>query len=250
VRLVASLDEPDENPLAEARRAERPLARVFGALLGLYGTGTASHALDGDWDTAADLGATYLADTVALAGEAAPFADRVVTAQAFLHASDDADRDILDADGVGDHVGGFAAAAKALGAAPALYHLDTTTPEAPKARTTAEELARILRGRVTNPRWIAGQMRHGRRGAAEMAQAVDAVYLFAATAGLVSDDQFDRLHNALLGDDTVAAFLARENPEALAAIAARLEDARHRGLWRPRRNAIGEELAVHREAAE
>jgi cobaltochelatase CobN len=251
VRLVAGLDEPvEENPLALARQARRPLSRVFGALPGLYGTGTAARALDGDWDTAADLGATYLADTVALAGEAAPFAERVAGAQAFLHAADDADRDLLDADGVGDHVGGFAAAARSLGAAPALYHLDTTAPAHPKARTTAEEVARVLRGRVTNPRWLAGQMRHGRRGAAEMAQAVDAVFLFAATAGIVTDAQFDRLHDALLGDPEVAAFLARENPEAGMAIAARLDEARRRGLWRPRRNAVGEELAFHREAAE
>ena len=64
---------------------------------------------------------------------------------------------------------------------PELYHLDTSQPEAPKARRIAEEIARVVRGRLTNPRWIAGMLAHGHRGVAEIAQGVDALYAFAAT---------------------------------------------------------------------
>ncbi len=249
VRLVARLDEEDaDNPLAQARRKAQSLDRVWGSAPGSFGTGAARQALDGDWGERAELGATYLASathTFGAQGEARPaqgFAERVATSDALVHVQDDRERDILDADGVADYVGGYAAA---KGSHAALYHLDTSAPgAAPRARTLAEEIARVVRGRVANPAWIAGQMRHGHRGAAEFAQAVEAVYAFAATAGIVTDHQFDAVHQAFVADEMVRAFILTHNPRAGRAIAERLEDAIRRGLWKPRRNAVAAELRL------
>jgi cobaltochelatase CobN len=66
---------------------------------------------------------------------------------------------------------------------------------------------------------------------------VDALFAFAATAGVVTDAAFDRVHAVYLEDDAVAAFLEAANPAAARAIRARLAEALSRGLWRPRRNA-------------
>ena len=71
-----------------------------------------------------------------------------------------------------------------------------------------------------------------------MAQSVDAAYAFAATAGVVDDGGFERLYQAYLGDPAVAAFIARENPQAIDAMRRRFEEAIARGLWHPRRNDI------------
>ena len=109
-------------------------------------------------------------------------------------------------------------------------------PEAPRVRTLQEECARVVHGRAANSRWIEGQMRHGFRGAAEMAQSVDAAFAFAATARAVDSGGFERLYQAYLGDPVVAAFIARENPEAIDAMRRRFEEAVARGLWQPRRN--------------
>ena len=136
------------------------------------------------------------------------------------------------------HEGGFAAAAASVGnTRVALYHGDTGTPEAPRVRTLEEECARVVHGRAANPRWIDGQMRHGYRGAAEMAQSVD-VAAFAATARAIDGGAFERLYNAYLGDPAVAAFIARENPAAIDAMRRRFEEAIARGLWQPRRNDV------------
>ena len=102
---------------------------------------------------------------------AAPdFRDRVAGADAFVHVQDMAGQDVLGADAFAEHEGGFAAAAASLGNNPALYHADTTEPDVSKISTMREEVARVLRARATNPRWLAGQMRHGYRGAAEIAE--------------------------------------------------------------------------------
>jgi cobaltochelatase CobN len=112
----------------------------------------------------------------------------------------------------------------------------------PKARTVGEEIARIVRGRLTNPRWIAGMLAHGYRGVAEIAQGVDALFAFAATTRAVPNHLFDIAHDALIGDEAVLAGMIGANPAGAAAIASRLRDALTRGLWVARRNAVAGEL--------
>ncbi len=54
----------------------------------------------------------------------------------------------------------------------------TTTTAAPAAWPSRSR--RVVRGRAANPAWLAGMMRHGYAGGAEMARAVDALAAFAA----------------------------------------------------------------------
>ncbi|MDO9383477.1 MAG: cobaltochelatase subunit CobN [Hyphomicrobiaceae bacterium] len=254
VHAVAERDEADaQNPLAAARRAGEDLDRIFSGAPGTYGTGVASRALDGNWDTRADLANTYLqtgawsfgADLEARSNPQG-FRARVGTADALLHTQDDNERDLLEGDGAADYLGGFAAAAESLGGDAQLFHLDTSDPNAPKVRTLQAAVARIVRGRLTNPRWIAGQMRHGYRGAAELAQAVDALFAFAATTNAVRGDQFEAAFDAMLGTPDVLEFMRANNPAAAEALAARFDDAIRRGFWQPRRNSVAAVLAEAR----
>lgn len=230
VRAVAARDEAaDWNPLAGAREG-RALLRVYGAPAGQYGAGDGSDWLEasaGAYGRGHD-GAPDRAGLEAL----------VAAADAFVHSQDHAETDLLDSPDYAAHEGGFARAAAALGGAPVLYHLDTSRPEAPKPRLVEEEVRRVVRGRAANPAWIAGMMRHGYRGAAEIARPLAALEAYARTLPARFDAQFDLLHAATLGDDAVDAFLQAENPAARADMAARFEAARQEGLWHPRRNSL------------
>jgi cobaltochelatase CobN len=253
-RAVAERDEADdENPLAAARRRGDAVARVFGAAPGRYGAGAAAAALDGAWDVRADLGRAYLAASSHAYGDReapdADFAARVAAADAYLHAFDVAERDLLDGDAAVDAMGGFAAAAAEAGGRPALYSLDVSVPERPKARTAREDAARLIGGRLADPRWIAAQIRHGYRGAQELAQGLDAVFVLAATSDAVTDAGFDRLYAAWIADADVFERLRAANPAATRAILERFDAARDRGLWHSRRNALPAD-ALMREAAE
>jgi cobaltochelatase CobN len=55
---------------------------------------------------------------------------------------------------------------------------------------------------------------------------------------------FDLVHEAYLADPRVREFLMHENPEAARAIAERLDQARRKGLWHPRRNDLGHDLSA------
>jgi cobaltochelatase CobN len=256
VRLIAGRDEAaDWNGIAAAARGlegealRRATARVYGTAPGDYGAGVTAPLADGTWQERADLGAAYLAGSAYAYGsdldgasDEAAFAARVAGADAFVHVQDHRETDLLDSPEYAAHEGGFAAAADRLGQCPALYHLDTSTPEAPRTRTLGEEVVRVVRGRVANPAWIAGMMRHGYRGGAEIARALEGLCGFAATLPMRLDAQFDLVFDATLGNDAVDAFLREANPEARAAMAARLREAIRRDLWRPRRNAVAAAL--------
>ncbi|HEU5276453.1 MAG TPA: cobaltochelatase subunit CobN [Xanthobacteraceae bacterium] len=258
-RAVAARDEADdENPLAGAcRRATHDieLARIFGTAPGAYGAGV-EDLLGRDTDRAA-IGAAYLAaGSHAYAGAEGgatetpgAFAARVAAADLLLHTSDDPGRDLLDGEADVAHVGGFAAAAAALGRAPDLVMLDATDPQRPRARPLPQAIARIVRARAINPRFIAGMMRHGPRGAAELAETVDRLVGFMETTDAVPGELLDLVHAAYVADPAVRAFLLAENPAAARAIADRLDAARRRGFWHPRRNDIDADLAALRAEA-
>jgi cobaltochelatase CobN len=263
VRAIAAREETaDENPLAAACRAlrvpppqagegrEGAPARIFGTAPGAYGVGV-EDLIGREADRSA-ISAAYLASASHAyggpEGGATPmpdaFAERIASADVLVHPGDDPGRDLLE--GVEDvaFVGGFAAAAAAFGRAPDLIMLDVTDPQRPRARPLAAALARIVRARAINPRFIAGQMRHGPRGAAELAETVDRLIGFAQTTDAVPSALIDLLHEAYLADPHVRAFLLRENPAAARAIAERLGAARRHGWWHPRRNDIDADLAA------
>ncbi len=214
---VAARDEAaDWNPLAG-----QPGPRVFGPAPGQYGVGP-------DW-LAASL-TSYGAHGEG--ADPAVLAARVRAADAFLHVQDHAETDLLDGPEYAAHLGGFAVAAASLGVSPALYHHDGT------ARSVAEQVRRVVRGRAANPAWLAGMMRHGHAGAAEITRAVDALAAFAQTLPDRFDRQFDLLYDATLGTAEVDGFLRRENPDAHAAIRAQFSEMRSAGLWHPQRNDV------------
>lgn len=261
VGAVAARDEPaDDNPLAAIRRsanghAKTALARIFGTAPGAYGAGLDDMiGREADRD---EIGAAYLAAASHVYGGAngeahhqpGAFAERVAEADLLLHTGDDPARDLLEGAEDAAFVGGFASAAALLGGSPDLVMLDTTDPQRPRARPLAAALARIVRARAINPRFIAGQMRHGPRGAAELAETVDRLIDFAQTTGAVSSALLDLVHDAYLADPDVRDFLMAQNPAAARAMAERFEQARRLGLWHPRRNDVEGSIAELRAEA-
>lgn len=249
--IAAREGEAEDNPLAAAKAAGKPPSRVFGSAPGSYGAGIEEMQASGAWDTREELGRAYL-DAASHAyggaegaGAAAfgAFADRVAIADILVHAGDDPGRDLLEGSADAAFIGGFAAAAAALGARADLVALDTTDPARPRARSVTGAVTRIVRARAVNPRFIAGQLRHGPRGAAELAETVDRLVGFAELTHAVPPALIEAVYVAYVEDERVRAFLLRENPQAARHIACRFADARRRGLWHPLRNSVETQLA-------
>ena len=241
VRALAARDEaPDWNPYAG-----RPAtARVYGPAPGQFGLG-----MDGVFDTYTSnsrhaAGMAWLrASSHALDGPTAEddadgLRARVAAADVFVHLQDLPETDLLLAADYAAHEAGFAAAQAITGGQATLYHVDNSRPATPRARTLPEEIARVVQARAGNPDWVAGMMRHGFRGAAEIAATLDHMARFAHLAGVVGPHLFDLYHDATLGTPAVAAFLQNANPGAYAALRAQFTALAAAGLWQTRRNSI------------
>jgi cobaltochelatase CobN len=266
-RTVAALDEPPgANPLAARFAADRLALeaqgvspqdaerragyRVFGAKPGAYGAGLQVMIDERIWEDEGELAETWLGWSGYAYGAGAEgrpertmLEARLASADAVLHNQDNREHDLLDSDDYYQFEGGLALVVRQLsGCTPAVWHNDHSRPEAPRIRSLREELGRVVRGRAANPCWIAGVMRHGYKGAAEIAATVDYLFAFAATSRAVDDAHFDALYDAYLADEAVCGFIADHNPAALAETGRRFLEAIDRGLWRPRRNSVREDL--------
>ena len=267
-RAVAALDEAVEvNPLGERVAADRAAlaakgvppaeaerragARVFGSKPGAYGAGLQTLIDERAWKDDRDLAEAYLAWGSFAYGNGAEGAEdregfraRLRDVEAIVQNQDNHEHDLLDSDDYYQFEGGLAATVRHLaGGTPVIYHNDHSRPERPQIRTLEEEIGRVVRARVVNPKWIAAMMRHGYKGGFEMAATVDYLFAFAATARAVKNHHFDAVFDAYLGDAAVQAFLAEHNPDALREMSERLGEAIDRGLWTPRRNSLRTELA-------
>jgi cobaltochelatase CobN len=271
VRAVADLDEPDHaNPLAARVRRDaagfeadglavddafrRASFRVFGSKPGAYGAGLQALIDEQGWATDGDLARAYVAwggyaYGAGSAGEAEHglFERRLEAVELVLHNQDNREHDLLDSDDYYQFEGGITAAIRHLsGSQPNVYHNDHSRPETPRIRTLKEEIGRVVRGRAANPKWLNGVMRHGYKGAFEIAATVDYLFAFAATARVVEDHHFEALYDAYLRDDQVRDFIEDANPAALNEIRARFAEAIERGLWRPKANDVYLGLGIGR----
>ncbi len=244
----AALADRDESEADNPYKSATP--RVFGPKPGLYGLAMTDHLDDYSDEARAAAGEAWLAASdwaIDAQGQSrhdrAALEAKVTGADSFVHIQDMPETDILLASDYAAHEAGFAAAvAKLGGKAPALYHMDATRPDAPQARALPEEIARVTRARAANPDWANGMMRHGFRGAAEIAATLDHMAAFAHLAQVVPPHLFDVYHDATLGRDDLVEFMQRENPQALQAMRDRFQALADAGLWITRRNSIAATL--------
>ncbi|MGF1589643.1 MAG: cobaltochelatase subunit CobN [Pleurocapsa sp.] len=255
-QTVASLPEAEAaNPLAAQVQAEQQILesqgidaetarerssyRVFGSKPGAYGAGMQGLIEAQNWQSDEDLARAYLnwssyAYDASGKGYAAPksFQRRLKQLQIVLHNQDNREHDLLDSDDYYQFQGGMTAAVRSLtGKNPEVYFGDNSQPSNPRVRKLTEEIARVYRSRVVNPKWIKGVMRHGYKGAFEMAATVDYLFAYDATANCVADHMYEGVAKAYIFDQQVQQFIQTKNPWALRDMSERLLEAHQRGLW-------------------
>ena len=251
-RAVQDLDEPaDLNPAAARTKAGEDQTRVFGSKPGAYGAGLQALIDERIWTDKSDFAEAYLEWGSFAYGKGAQghkardaFEARLSQAEAIVQNQDNREHDILDSDDYYQFEGGAAAAISTLqGQDRPIYHNDHSRPERPVIRTLDDEIGRVVRSRVVNPKWIDGVKRHGYKGAFEIAATVDYLFAFAATTGAVRNHHFDLVEEAFIKDDDTREFIADANAPALKEIAQRLQEAIDRNLWQPKSNSARARIA-------
>ncbi len=251
-RDVQALDEPaDLNPAAARSKQGEDQTRVFGSKPGAYGAGLQALIDERIWSDKADFAEAYLEWGSYAYGSGAEgrkaraaMEQRLSQTEAIVQNQDNREHDVLDSDDYYQFEGGAAAAISTLqGQDRPIYHNDHSRPERPVIRTLDDEIGRVVRSRVVNPKWIDGVKRHGYKGAFEIAATVDYLFAFAATTGAVRNHHFDLVEEAFIKDKDTRDFIADANAPALEEIAQRLQEAIDRRLWQPKSNSARARIA-------
>ncbi|HEY9863828.1 MAG TPA: cobaltochelatase subunit CobN [Candidatus Obscuribacterales bacterium] len=278
VIAVSNLDETeDQNPLAAQVQKEsqfwmaegltkeqanlRSRLRIFGSKPGAYGAGLQGLIESQNWQNDQDLATAYInwssyAYTSTNSGyqqgisASEAFQNRLEKMQIVLQNQDNREHDLLDSDDYYQFQGGMTVAVRTLtGKNPEIYFGDNAIPENPKVKLLKEEIAKVYRSRVINPKWIAGVMRHGYKGAFELSATVDFLFAYDVTANCVEDFMYEGVANAYVFDQKVQQFIQEKNPWALRDMAERLLEAHQRQFWQTASQKMIEQLrAIVHEA--
>jgi cobaltochelatase CobN len=256
IETVAHLDEPEDQnfirkhyladlasellgdlPAKQAR--SRALYRVFGSKPGTYGAGILPLINEQNWEKDADFAEAYInwggyayTRTENGADARADFRHRLSGVEVALHNQDNREHDIFDSDDYLQYHGGMIATIRSLtGRQPRHYFGDSQDPSSPKVRDLKEEVLRVFRSRVVNPKWITSIQRHGYKGGLELTATVDYLFGYDATANVVDDWIYEQVAETYAIDAQMQAFFDRSNPWALNAITERLLEAAQRQMW-------------------
>lgn len=257
VEKVASLDETvEQNPIKkrveeermqwqekgidEKQATEKALYRVFGSKPGAYGAGLQG-LIDGkNWTTSDDLaqayinwsGYAYYGKNNSGTSAHETFKKRLSSIEVVMQNQDNREHDILDSDDYYQFQGGMTAAVNTIkGTQPETYFGDHSRPDHPKVKSLKEELLKVFRSRVVNPKWMEGMREHGYKGAFEMAATMDYLFAYDATTNLIEDFMYEQITDTYLFDDENKDFLEAHNPWALKDMSERMLEAIQRGMW-------------------
>ena len=238
-QLIGWLNEADQLVRSQQANPSERMCAVYGSAPGAYGAGLQGLIDSGQWDNRSDLAEAFLNWSqwdYGASGE--PLQDRSGLEQRLqqvdvvLHNQDNREHDLLDSDDYYQFQGGLAAAVGTLkGETPALWFGDHSRPERPKPKLLQQELDKVIRSRMLNPRWIEGMAKHGYKGGFELAASLDYLFAYDACTDVVPDWAYSEVCKQWLQSEQVLAHLRQHNPWALRDMAERLLEANNRGLW-------------------
>jgi cobaltochelatase CobN len=238
--LLAQIEETGGSP--EDEEALRKASyRLFSCMPGVYQAGTQLAVYASAWKDEKDLSDVFLywngyAYGKGVFGEPAHkhFSMNLKTVDLTFSKTVTDEYDLLGCCCYFGTHGGLINAAKVLsGKEIKTYYGDTREQGEVRVRDLADEIRRVVRTKLLNPKWIDGMKEHGYKGAGEISKRIGRVYGWEATSREVDDWIFDDISRTFLMDEENRKFFEENNPYALEETARRLIEASERGLWDP-----------------
>ena len=124
----------------------------------------------------------------------------------------------------------------------------TDDPDRPVTRSLDREMARIIRSRVLNPKWLEGLKRHGFKGAQEIAAALDSFFGWDATADTAEDWMYQSMAERFLFDEDTRKWMEQVNRWAVHSVSERLLEASQRGMWSTDKETLRRLQSIYMQA--
>lgn len=215
--------------------------RIFGCPPGGYGAGVGYLLEEKNWETLQDISDVYARWSAHVYGEGKSgkfmpdlFKKRLSQVDATVMGIDNREINLLSSDDFNSYHGGLIAGVRTCsGKTPRTYCADSTDESHVVIRTIKDEVKRVFRGEVMNPKFIEGMKAHGYKGAADMGNYVAHCYQWDATTEVMDDWMYDDLAKKYALDPEIKEWMKEVNPWALSRIASVLLEAEQRGMWNP-----------------
>ena len=213
--------------------------RIFGDAQGTYGAGVAALLESKNWETLQDIADVYVrwgghAYGGKTKGVYMPklFRKRMGSLDITIKNEDNHETNMLSSDDYNAYHGGMIAAVRAIkGSAPRSYCGDSTDRTRVTMHSVQEEAKRIFRSESINPKYIQGMMKHGYKGAADMANMIAHSFQWDATSSVMEDWMYEKYAEKYTFDPEVQKWLRDVNPWALQRMTEVLLEAEQRGMW-------------------
>lgn len=227
--------------------------RIFGDQDGCYGAGVATLLEAKNWETIDDIADVYVrwgahAYGGKTRGKFLPqqFRKRLGRLDITIKNEDNHETNMLSSDDYNAYHGGMIACVRSIkGSAPRSYCGDSTDSTKVKIYSVQEQAKRIFRSESINPKFIEGMMKHGYKGAADMANMLAHSYQWDATSAVMEDWMYEKYAEKYAFDPKVQEWLREVNPWALQRMTEILLEAEQRGLWQARLETKAELEALY-----
>ncbi|NWL89072.1 magnesium chelatase [Paenibacillus sp. 79R4] len=254
---VSELEEPEDMNLfkAHTRHAEAGMltagyqpgqardlanARIFGPAQGQYGTSMTKLIETKQWSQEAELGQAY-ADSqqhvysLEERGRAEPelYRTHLLAVDVVSQIRSSHEWEVTDSDHYYEYFGGLSKSVEMVKGRPAEIHITDTTGERPLTEAAEYAIARGVRTRLTNPKWIDALLEHPYHGAEQIAKRFEYVLGLAATTGKVEAWVFDQMHDVYIADEERNRQMRDNNRWAYHALMETLLESHQRGYWQP-----------------
>lgn len=227
------------------------VTRIFGPREGEYGTDLTTIIETKAWEKEEQLASRFLSslhyayNRNTHGGDISGlYEQNLKSVEIVSQVRDNNEYEITDLDHYYEFFGGLSKSVETVRGKKAVMLITDTTGGQPVTETAEKSVAKGIRTRVLNPKWIDGMLAHKFHGAQKISERFENVMGLAATTGAVEPWVYDSLCEKYAEDEQMRRRMAENNPYAYMNILEQMEEYNRRGYW----NASKEQLDAIRSA--
>ena len=241
------IDEKTANKVANGR--------IFGPKAGEYGTRMLPLVEDSIWKDEKDLAEVYIqsmnhlyVENIRAEKSDDLYRKNLSSVQIVSQVRDSHDYEVVDLDHYFEFFGGLSKAVETVrGEKPEMLITDTTK-EVVQTEDVRDVIARGVRTRLLNPKWIDEMLKHDVHGAQQIADRLENVLGLAATTNAVDNWIWSSVARRFVFDCEMRRRLIENNKFAAAEVMERLFEAEERGYWDATEDELEELRSAYLEA--
>jgi len=216
---------------------ELAVSRIFGPKEGSYGTGITGIIETKNWSEEEQLGRVYIDNlqhvyngNVRGKKIEGLYEENLKSVEIISQIRSNHEYEITDLDHYYEYFGGLSKSVEMIKGKKAKMYITDTTGDKIYSESVEKSIARGIRTRVLNPKWIDGMLQHKYHGVQKIADRFENIMGFSATTG-VEEWIYDDMYKSYVDDEVLREKLVENNPYAYMDILEQMTEYYNRGYW-------------------